>query len=709
MRGGPYRVGALVAALWGAVVPAAARPATTPPVAPTAGSTTTMVERATVELVLIEVYVTDSHGRPIRDLTADDFALMVDGYPKPIHSLEFREVAEGVPAPSAGSAGTGTAGTPPGTPQSAPRRFILFFEDGLSLPGGLTAARLAADRFLESGLLPGDQVALASYDRKLRILHDFTTDRAALRQTIETSLKNVSRFTDYASEQGKFERDIADLAGMSSRPTAGPGEARPDQLKLMTLNYGDQYTPLFRSVLRALTSLVDSLALYPGYKAIVFMGDGVAENPAIDFLQRFTELHPASMSSLYDSYSLSAEVKELAQYASAAGATLHSVQTAGLSSSTPTEMRAVGRRSNALETLALNTGGTKSTSNDLFKALTQAEATSRAYYVIGYAPEGPPDGKYHTVQVRLKHRSGSVRWRRGFTRLLPEQARERAVEAAYFLPELYRDLGIEISAVLGPADGTARVYDLVVHLPPGRALFAPQQEGRTARLDAGFVLIDESQRETLRAAREARIMLADPALTERLGIDFFSRIRVPRGGQTITAVVSDKAAGTLGAARLAIPAADARATPGALGLSIYSLSEKSLWIEIPTAGSAGAREDAPADYEIGPALKTSFSVGEPLACGFRLDRAVIARGLRLAIRDGEREVRSVEVDPPSGSTGASRPGAESVKVTLPLEGLPAGDYLVVVRRKDAGGVETDAGSAPLSLRPADGPRNEKDS
>src|SRR3989442_1383287 len=309
-------------------------------------------------------------------------------------------------------------------------------------------------------------------------------------------------------------------------------------------------------------------------------------------------------------------------------------------------MRAAGRRSNALVTLALNTGGTTSTSNDFLKALIQAETASRAYYVIGYEPEGPPDGKYHTVQLRLKHRSGSVRWRRGFTRLLPDQARERAVEAAYFIPELYPDLGVEINAIPGPSDAASRVYDLVVHVPPGRALFVPQPEGATARLEAGFVLIDESQRETLRAAREARITLTGAGPSGRLGVDFYSRIRVPRGGQTITAVVSDRAAGALGAARLAIPPATGAAPPGALGLSIYSLSENSLWIEIPASKDSALPTETSADYEVGPSLKTTFALGEPVACGFRLVGADSPGGLRLVIRDGEREVRGVAFLPP---------------------------------------------------------------
>src|SRR6266852_873164 len=68
-------------------------PATSPP-------TSGLSERATVELVLIEVYVTDGRGRPVRSLTADDFSLMVDGHAKPIHSLEFREVSPEAQAPA---------------------------------------------------------------------------------------------------------------------------------------------------------------------------------------------------------------------------------------------------------------------------------------------------------------------------------------------------------------------------------------------------------------------------------------------------------------------------------------------------------------------------------------------------------------------------------------------------------------------------------
>lgn len=657
-----------------------------------------LIERATTELVLIEVYATDGRGRPIRDLTAADFTLLVDGYAKPIHSLEFQEA---VPAAPAAPGAPGESASLPAGPQRLPRRLILFFDDRTSATEGLTAARQATRSLLAGDLPADDQLALAAYDRKLRILHDYTTDRRALIRTIDASLHDPARFSDFAAEEARHEREMAELLARRDQP--GASESLSGQLTLVALNYAAGQTPRARGVLRALGTLVDSLAPYPGHKGIVFMGDGVAENPAVDFLQRFAGRAPASMSSRLGNYDLSLEIKELAHRAAAAGVTLHSVQTSGLTSATAASLRATGRRSSALETLALNTGGTKSTSNDLLKGLAQAETAGRAYYVIGYVPDGPPDGQYHTVQVRLKRGAAGLRWRRGFTRLLPEQARARAVEAAYLLPELYPGLGVEITAVSGPSDRAGRFLDLVLHLPPGRAVFVPGPEGAVARLETGFVLIDGSLRETLRCAREARIRLAEPESAGEYGIDFFSRIRLPAGGQTITAVVFDRATGSLGAARLEIPPAPGPLAGGVVGLSIYSLAEKSLWIEVPALQGPPAPDEAVVSYEIGPALKTTFSVGEPLACGFRLEGIDPPSGLALAIHDGERDLRRVAVA--TGTPGAGdrgRPDGGSIKASLPVEGLAAGDYRVIVRRRDASGAERDAGSVPLRLRVAPG-------
>jgi VWFA-related protein len=683
--------------LWvaiGAASPGAMEPAKPAGSAGQSPAASRLTERATVELVLIEVYVTDSRGRPVEGLTENDFSLMIDGHSKPIHSLEFREVQRGAPPTLAGQMSPDIH--PPAlAPANLPRRFVLFFEDSTSATEGLTQARKAAQRFLDTGLQPTDQVALVSFDRKLRLLHDFTTDRAALKQTLETDLDNLKRFSDYALEQGQWERQIAEVLSPSSMDSLAP-----EQVRHLSSNYADEFTPKSRDVLRALTTVVDALSPYPGYKAIVFMGDGVPENPAADFLQRFgPNAITASFLQQARKYDLSQDVQMLARAASAADVTMHSVQTSGATTATGAEMRASGRRSNTLETLALNTGGTKSTSNDLLKGLNEAESAARAYYLIGYSPEDPPDGLYHTVQVRLKHGSGALRWRRGFTRFLPDQVRQRTIEAAYLLPDLYTDLGLEISAVPGPAGGATRVYDLVLHVPPGRSLFVPNPGGATADLESGFVVMDAAHRETLRAARAARVTLGEGAPQDRPGLDFYSRIRVSLDAQTITAVVSDRTAGTFGAARLSLPATTDSRARTVLGLSTYSLTEKSLWIEIPVNGPPAPPGEQSAEYAVGPALKTTFALGEPVACGFRLEGDFPAGDLRISIRHGEREVRSIDLSAEGGGAAdEGGPGHGLFKVSLPVDGLDTGDYRIVVRRRDPAGTEEDAGAAPLFLR-----------
>ena len=137
------------------------------PQGPPGRVTPALIERALTELVLIETYVADVHGRALTGLTADDFELVVDGKKASIASCEMREVR--APGSDAVTVAGEASGAPPATPNAAdqPRRFMLFFEDGTSAPSGLVAARRAAHQFLATGLVPTDQVAIAAYDTGL--------------------------------------------------------------------------------------------------------------------------------------------------------------------------------------------------------------------------------------------------------------------------------------------------------------------------------------------------------------------------------------------------------------------------------------------------------------------------------------------------------------------------------------------------------------
>jgi VWFA-related protein len=706
-------------------------------------------ERVTTELVLVETYVTDDKGRPIEGLTIDDFTLVIDGKPRPIASLDFRRVssesiAPGVLAP--GSATTLPASGPIRTAEY-PRRFMLFFEDRMSAPAGLTAARHAAEQFLSTGLLPSDEVGIATYDTGLRILHDFTSDREALRKTIAGSLAGARRVSsEYAERRAQAEQldqemqryqQEASVAKMKAQADArshfmggGGGGSRaggdsssaatpspsPEnkalqdakaeldrhlhEIKSLAMNYAAEESFLLRGVLRGVGVLVDGLAAWPGYKALVFMGDGIPENPANPYLSLILARHPDPILVMRaQQYSVAPDVDAVRRAAAAKGVTIHTLQTRGLAAGTASEMKAQYEESNTIAALALGTGGLRSSSNDFVAALDGFEASSRAYYVIGYSPSGTPDGRYHAVKVRCRKRGAQVRSREGFVRWTPEESRRRAIQAAHLLPDIFPDLRLDLSAAIGPHEGPAEVVDFVAHLPAGAVLFVPEEGGAVARLQVGLVVQDDLGAETFHGARSVRIARPAEGAAERTGIDLYCRLRLPDKGQKATAVVYDDTTGTIGAARLTLPATS-RDTARVLGLSLYSVAQKSLWVELPFEGAlgdaGGARPasdagEAQQKSMVGPPVRTTFTAGESAVCGFRRPDQARPAEYQVLIRQDGATLRTVKV--PAAGTGSPA----TVQVALPIEDLPLGDYLVMVQEMRPEGA-VDRGAVPLRLQ-----------
>ena len=57
--------------------------------------------RSSIDLVQVDVSAIDGDGRPIRDLSPEDFELRVDGKPRPIVSAQFITVPSNVEMPAA--------------------------------------------------------------------------------------------------------------------------------------------------------------------------------------------------------------------------------------------------------------------------------------------------------------------------------------------------------------------------------------------------------------------------------------------------------------------------------------------------------------------------------------------------------------------------------------------------------------------------------
>jgi VWFA-related protein len=672
----------------------------TTPALPDAPRPSPLVEQTRSELILIEVYARDSKGRVVRDLRPEELVLKVDQNraPKKIESLEFVEPeGEGtIPEAAVAEGEAGPVGESPdhapvmGAQQARrerPRRFLLFFDDDTSSPLNMSEARRGALRFLQGSGLATDQFGVAVYEqrRKLEILCPFTDDRGAVTRALEASLDDHSRFSDYAVERVARRDEIQKLlaaGGNGSVTGNATGDAvtmtgqDPDALRRQ---YAQEDSMRMGRLVNNLKVMVDALAGWDGYKAILFFSDGVPENPAFDY-------------GLNDPRrALTDELSKLAFAAGSSNVVLHTIQTTGVVAGSASEVASGFRRSNALSTLALDTGGIQRATNDLKLALTDIEASTHGYYLLSYLPEGPPDGAKHAISVKCKRGGVTIRHRQFFTRFTPEEARTRSVQAAYQVPEIHDALGTELSLIAGPVAGSERVVDVVVYVPAGRLLYLPQPGGAAASVEVGFVALDASGRETLRQSRRVQLGVDSWRALHggAISYDFYSRVKLPLAAQTLTAVVSDLHSGDLGSARVALDPAG-NPPPSVHGLSLYAVGEKSLWVQVekPAPGETAA---APAKFTIGPTLRTRFFKGEKVSCGFKgaSESGAGAGPMRVEVRKGDEVVKSIPVPEAAPAAGAAQAAGGSRGLELPTQGLETGEYVL--------SVEEDRATGPVEL------------
>ena len=152
---------------------------------PTAGDEALpFVDRIAVELVEVEVQATDSAGRPVLDLTADELAVTDDG----------RAVAvEYFSPPAAGR--SERRWTSPGAPEADGRkpplvaepgtRLVVFLDDLATSPVSRTRVIDALDRTLDEKLGPRDEVLVARYSGGVEVVQPFTRDRAKIASALD--------------------------------------------------------------------------------------------------------------------------------------------------------------------------------------------------------------------------------------------------------------------------------------------------------------------------------------------------------------------------------------------------------------------------------------------------------------------------------------------------------------------------------------------
>ncbi len=352
---------------------------------------------ATTTLVNVNVNVVGRDGKPVANLTRDDFILLEDGKPQQILSCDFQHLAgEKLPPIEAPALKSRPAPTPASTPkpklevtQARDHRLIILFFDFSSMePAEQFRAEDAAIRFLNTQMTTSDLVSIEVLASSLDTVQPFTADREALITSIHKL--RIGDSSELAS-MGDTGADSQDQSGMFTA----------DETEFNIFNTDRK--------LSALQDAARSLAEYPQKKALVYISSGVEKTGLDNQSQLEATINTAVRANVafypIDARGLMASAP--GGDASQTGAVGNKLYSGAGQKSLQDSFQ---NQQETLFTLASDTGGKALLdSNDLTLGIRQVQQDIDSYYTLSYSSTNKAeDGRYRRIEVRLAPRLASL-------------------------------------------------------------------------------------------------------------------------------------------------------------------------------------------------------------------------------------------------------------------------------------------------------------
>ncbi len=432
------------------------------------------VVKITTNLVQIDAVVTKK-GKPVTNLTAEDFEIYQDGKLQTITSFAYVPTvpASSLSAPekpepdkTAGNKTEPNPGVPAGPIQrESVRRTIAIVVDDLGMSAAsMSLARGQVRKLINEKLYPDDLIAIIRTSGEIGALQQFTTDREVLNRAV-----------------GQLRWNVCSRTGVSTL-TAEHMATRTGLLytgnTLMREPYGSACDPnSYANTRRAVHLVLDAMANLPGRKSLIMMSDdmpiSISDTP-------FSGSDYSAVGQNVTSYS--SALRKIAEKAIRASVVIYAVDTQGLEYTGITAKDAVydngrgtpvlvgilrsrsatlHRRSEGGHLIAQQTGGFQTRySNDYFDRILREQT---GYYLIGYRPNQETfNRKFHHISAKVKQSGFTVRTRAGFLGVTEEDAArispsvEDQTNLALLSPFAAKDLELNLTSFFtnGKADGS---------------------------------------------------------------------------------------------------------------------------------------------------------------------------------------------------------------------------------------------------------------
>jgi len=688
--------------------------------------------RIGINLVTLDVAVTDKRHRPVHNLTAKDFTVLEAGVPQKIESFNSGSASLPRSEPKSGSDKKGASAENPdkhrdanASQRFAGYRFISIAIDNTSVEAAnRDAVERAVARYVRERLQTDDLIAIYSIGDSLALVQPFTNDREKLLKASGTAVRGQLA-TDAATVREEASKEVERAA--RSIGTGSPVEQADKASRGVFDSYND-VSDYFQaqSLFRSLHAIIDVQRNLTGRKSLILFSQGATLPPSAGYA-----------------------VDGVGSAANSVGVSVYVIDPSGLSvgegprgydprgnlglptkqrpdiygGEDPTRVRdgengleralkrslatAPADRVGLLKRLSDQTGGiTVTNNNDLFDGLGMIDTDARAHYSIAYVPNNQDfDGRFREITVKVTNPELSVRTRHGYYAVKSEAAitDDAAVRklASDMLTPAEPAFALEMAASYFPRGPNAYLVPVTIKAPGG--VITTQKKGdryygevdfvMTVKDAAGAVVSTFGRSYPLDLSEDQNKQLGETPLPIR------HNVRLAPGAYIIATALRDRASGRTSIARKGITLPNV--SRGA-HLSSIILAQQSEQLPSDYPASQLARDVLVfGQNRIVMPTNSRFTAGQTLLLFFRVyppnaseahPSLVVGAGF---IKDGKvvRRTPAVRVTHPLASTDTGFPMVTPLKLT----DLEPGEYIVRVELVDETTKQVEIKEARFSL------------
>lgn len=450
------------------------------------------VFRAGTRLIQVNVVVHDKRGQPIADLKQEDFSLLERGKAQQISFF---------------TVDTATSAASPAPQAPLPSNtFANIASSRADVPTGVTAilvdalnSSVAEQMRTRDGLLkflkriePQDRIAIfAITTHGLVLVHDYTSDSAALVERIRNAKPQVSTTLDASVPDPAMQQDLHNMG-------------------LDALADADQRTADFymegriNQTLAAFRAIAEHLAGVPGRKSLVWLSTGFPLSIGFDQVGGPSGSFSNRNAQLYNE-----QLEGVMRVLNSGGIAVYPVDARGVfnpvivdsSARIPSgswgqmsDISSQKANTDTMFVLAERTGGRVAyNTNDIGGAVRAAIDDGRVTYTLGYYPaDAADDGKWRDIKVTVNRPATDVRARGGYFAMRPADqaadARGRDIHGAVWSP--IDSTAIPVTAKIDFTNDPPTMFEAEVHLDTASVSFRHEGDRWKADLDMAFVQKD---------------------------------------------------------------------------------------------------------------------------------------------------------------------------------------------------------------------------